>query len=301
MIDLFRAAPHIRLHRGATMVIKVGGGALARPANVRSFARQVSILQALGARVVVVHGGGPQTDALQRMLGEEPRMVDGRRVTSALGLRALRMATIGELNSELAAALTAEGAPAVGLCGASASVLEAARRKPIVTSEGVVDFGEVGDLEPANPALLNALIENGFIPVVAPPASDGHGGFLNVNADLAAASIAVAMKARKLVLATGAPGILRDMNDAHSLVSALTLADLITMEDAGVLQAGMKVKAKAIRIALEGGVDRVHVVSGADPEALLVELYTTQGAGTLVTREPERAPDSAPSLSGASA
>ena len=301
MIDLFRAAPHIRLHRGATMVIKVGGGALSRPSNVRQFARQVSILQALGARVVVVHGGGPQTDNVQRLLGEEPRMVDGRRVTSATGLRALRMATIGELNSELAAALTAEGAPAVGLCGASAGVLEAARRKPIVTSEGVVDFGEVGDLEPSNPALLSALIEKGFVPVVAPPASDGHGGFLNVNADLAAASIAVAMKARKLILATGAPGILRDMNDAHSLVSALALADLIAMETTGVLQAGMKVKAKAIRIALEGGVDRVHVVSGADPEALLVELFTTQGAGTLVTLLPERAPEPTPSLNGASA
>ena len=244
MIDLFKAAPHIRLHRGATMVIKVGGGALARPANVRQFARQVSILQALGARVVIVHGGGPQTDALQRLLGEEPRMVDGRRVTSPIGLRALRMATLGELNSELAAALTAEGAPAAG---------------------------------------------------------DGQGGFLNVNADLAAASIAVAMKARKLVLATGAPGILRDANDAHSLVSALTLSDLISMEASGALQAGMKVKAKAIRIALEGGVGRVHVVSGSDPEALLVELYTTQGAGTLVTLEPERAPEPTASLSGASA
>ncbi len=299
MIDLFRAAPHIRLHRGATMVIKVGGGALSRPANVRQFAKQVAILQSLGARVVVVHGGGPQTDTVQRLLGEEPRMVDGRRVTSAVGLRALRMATVGELNSEIVAALTAEGAQAVGLCGVSGRVLEAARRKPVVTSEGMVDFGEVGDLHSVHGELLSALIEKGFVPVVAPPAGDGRGGFLNVNADLAAAAIAVEMKARKLILATGAPGILRDMNDAHSLVSALTLADLIAMEAAGVLQAGMKVKAKAIRTALEGGVARVHVVSGADPEAVLVELYTTQGAGTLVTLEPERAPE--PALSGASA
>lgn len=290
MIDLFKAAPHIRLHRGALMVIKVGGNALARPASIRAFARQVAIVQSLGARVVVVHGGGPQTDTVQRLLGEEPRMVDGRRVTSALGLRALRMATIGELNCELAAALTAEGAPAVGLCAASANVLEAERRKPMVTSEGVVDFGEVGDLEGANPTLLTALLDKGFVPVVAPPAGDGRGGFLNVNADLAAASIAVAMKARKLVLATGAAGILRDVNDAHSLVSALTLSDLVEMERTGALQGGMKVKARAMKVALEGGVQRVHVVAGGDPEALLVELYTTQGAGTLVTLEPERAP-----------
>lgn len=299
MIDLFKAAPHIRLHRGATMVIKVGGGALSRAASMRQFARQVSILQALGARVVVVHGGGPQTDSVQRLLGEEPRMVDGRRVTSATGLRALRMATVGELNSELAAALTAEGAPAVGLCAASANLLEAKRRKPIVTSEGVVDFGEVGDLGLVNPAPLVTLIDQGYVPVVAPPAGDGRGGFLNVNADLAAAAIAVAMSARKLILATGAAGILRDMNDAQSLVSALSLPELIAMEQSGALQAGMKVKAKAIRHALENGVGRVHVVAGADPEALLVELYTTQGAGTLVTLEPERAPSEA--LSGANA
>jgi acetylglutamate kinase len=228
-------------------------------------------------------------------------MVDGRRVTSPLGLRALRMATIGELNGELAAVLTSEGAPAVGLCGASGNVLEAERRKPMVTSEGVVDFGEVGDLEQAHPALLEALLDKGFVPVVAPPAGDGRGGFLNVNADLAAASIAVAMRAKKLILATGAAGILRDVNDPHSLVSALTLGDLVDMERTGALQGGMKVKAKAMKLALEGGVQRVHVVAGGDPEALLVELYTTQGAGTLVTLEPERAPEQGVASAAASA
>jgi acetylglutamate kinase len=169
-------------------------------------------------------------------------------------------------------------------------VLTADRRPPVVPSEGVVDYGEVGDLRGVDTAALEALLEIGRVPVVSPPAGDGRGNFLNVNADLAAASIACALGAAKLVLVTGAPGVLRDPKDAGSLVSALSLSELTELEKAGALQGGMKVKAAAMRKALEGGVGRVHVVSGSDPEALLTELYTNHGAGTLLTKEPEKAP-----------
>jgi acetylglutamate kinase len=294
MIDLIRAAPHVRLHRGKTFVIKVGGGSLARPAALRQIARQVAVVHALGSRVVVVHGGGPQADALQRSLEGEPRMVEGRRVTSPAALRALRMAVAGELHGEVVAALAAEGAPAVGVCGASAGLLVAARRPPVATGEGVVDFGEVGDLRSVDPGSLAALLEERFIPVVSPPATDGQGNFLNVNADFAAAALAVALKAAKLVLVTGAPGVLANPADPSSLQSALSLAALGELEASGALRAGMRVKAAAIRSALEGGVSRVHVVSGADPDALLRELYTNHGAGTLVTLEPESAPVAEP-------
>lgn len=290
MTDLFRAAPHVRLHCGKTFVVKAGGGTIAKPSAIRQFARQVAVVHALGARVVVVHGGGPQTDALQRMLGEEPRMVDGRRVTSPTAMRALRMATAGELSGEVVAALVAEGAAAVGVSGASAGLLVAKRRAPTRTSEGVVDFGEVGDIQSVDPAPLMALIESGYIPVVCPPAGDGAGGFLNVNADLTAAALAVALGAAKLVMLTGAPGILSNPTDPNSLLSALSLAELDSLEEAGALKGGMRVKSAAIRAALYGGVGRVHVVSGADEQALLQELYTNKGAGTLVTREPEKAP-----------
>jgi len=292
VIDLFRAAPHIRLHRGKTFVIKAGGNTLTRAANVRDFARQVSVVHALGARVVVVHGGGPQTDVVQRLLGEVPRMVDGRRVTSHTALRALRMATAGELAGEVVAALAAEDTHAVGVSGVSAGLLVAKRRAPRETSEGLVDFGEVGDIESVDPTPLSALLDAGFVPVVCPPAGDGAGGFLNVNADLAAAALARALGATKLVMLTGAPGILRDAMQKGSLISALSLAELDLLEATGVLTGGMKVKAAAIRAALVGGVERVHVVSGDDDDALLEELYTTKGAGTLVTREPQVAPAS---------
>ena len=291
MTDLFKAAPHVRLHRGKTCVIKAGGGTIAKTSAIRQFARQVAVVQALGARVVVVHGGGPQTDALQRMLGEEPRMVDGRRVTTPTAMRALRMATAGELSGEVVACLAAEGAPAVGVSGASSGLLVAKRRAPTRTTEGIVDFGEVGDVQSVDPKPLLALIEDGYIPVLCPPAGDGNGGFLNVNADLTAASIAVALGAAKLVMLTGAPGILSNPSDPTSLLSALSISDLDAMEESGALKGGMRVKAAAIRAALYGGVGRVHVVSGSDENALLAELYTNQGAGTLVTREPEKAPE----------
>ncbi len=289
MTDLVKAAPHIRMHRGKTFVIKAGGGTIARPAAMRAFARQVAVVQALGSRVVVVHGGGPQTDSLQRLFGEEPRMVDGRRVTSSLALRALRLSTGGEVNSDLTAALVAEGVPALGLGGGG--VLVAERRPPVVTSEGVVDYGEVGDLRGVDASSLTAILDAGRVPVVSPPAGDGRGNFLNVNADLAAASIAVALGAAKLVLVTGAPGVLRDPNDPASLVSSLSLGDLDALDMSGSLRGGMKVKANAIKKALEGGVGRVHVVSGSDAEAMITELYTNHGAGTLVTLHPEKAPE----------
>ncbi|MBI3820422.1 MAG: acetylglutamate kinase [Planctomycetes bacterium] len=290
MNDLFRAAPYVKLHRGRTMVIKVGGAPLSRPHWMHQLARQISVIHSLGARVVLLHGGGPQTDTLQKTLGEEPRRIEGRRVTSELALRALRMATSGDLNGLLTSALNAQGAPAVGLCAASADIVVAKRRPPMETSAGTIDFGLVGDPARADARPLRVLLDAGYIPVVAPPVSDGAGGFLNVNADLLAACLATALEASKLIMATGAEGILRDPNDAHSVVSTLSVAELDGLAACGALRDGMRVKATAIRSALLAGVPRVHVVSGTEPDALLRELYTTQGCGTLVTLEPEKVP-----------
>ncbi len=289
-LDLFRAAPHVRLHRGRTMVIKVGGAALTRPSSLERFARQIATVEALGAQVVVVHGGGAQTDVLQRMLGDEPHMVDGRRVTTPEGLRALSMATAGELNGAIVAALAGAGAPAVGVSGASAGLLVADRRPPVPTSEGMIDFGEVGDVRAVDPAPLRALLAAGHTPVVSPPASDGAGGLLNVNAEATQFDWRHDERAAKLVLLTGAPGVLEDPSDPATLCSALTLAELDELERGGAFEGGMRVKGAACRMALEGRVERVHVVSGDDPDALLRELYTNHGAGTLITLQAETAP-----------
>ncbi len=290
MIDLVRAAPHIALHRGKTFVIKLGGEPLAQRVQRRALALQIAAIHALGSRLVLVHGGGPQTDSVQRSLGEEPRLIGGKRVTTPLALRALCMATAGELHGQLLADLAAAAVPAAGLAGASAGMLVAKKRAPVETEQGTVDFGAVGDLVGVDVVPLRALLEAGRVPVVSPPASDGLGGLLNVNADFMAAGIAAALGAAKLVLVTGAPGILTDPADPASLVSALSLGELAALEAAGKIRGGMLAKATAIRRALEGGVGRVHVVSGLAPAALLIELYTNHGAGTLVTAQREDAP-----------
>ncbi len=296
MKELITAAPYIRLQRGKIFVVKVGGSCLQRKQDLEAFAAQLAAVHAFGALPVVVHGGGPQADLLQRALGEEVHKVDGRRVTTALALRAVRMSMAGEINGEVAAALTAAGAPAVGVCAASAGIALARKRAPMQTTEGLVDFGDVGDILSLDVKSLRALLAAGCVPVVCPPAGDGKGGFLNVNADLLAAELAVALGAAKLVLVTGAAGVLKDPANPRSLLSLLNLDQLRELRKSGSLKDGMLVKATAIERALAGGVDRVHVIGGADPQALLVELYTNHGAGTMIAREPHVA---APTLAAA--
>ena len=286
MNGLRRAAPHVRAQRGKILVVKIGGACLARPKLLQAFADQLAVVHAFGARAVVVHGGGPQTDALLRQLGEEPRKVDGRRVTSAQALQALRWTVAGELNGALAAALSAAGAPAAGI--GAAGVVTAVRRPPVSTSEGTTDFGAVGDVVAVDPTALLALLDAGLVPVIGPPAGDGRGGFLNVNADSLAAELAVALAAEKLVLLSDTGGVLRDPANPQSLISTLGLPQLEELGELGALVGGMAVKARAVGTALRGGVPCVHLVSGIDPEALLVELYTNHGAGTLVTAEAPR-------------
>jgi acetylglutamate kinase len=203
-------------------------------------------------------------------------------VTTAVALRALRMSVVGELNGELAAALTHAGAPAVGLCAADAGLVIAKKRAPLETSEGLTDFGAVGEVQEIRPGCLLALLGQGITPVICPPVSDGAEGFLNLNADTLAAELAIALKASKLVLLAGASGILSDSSDPHSVMSDLSVQQMDELDQKGSFKQGMKVKAVAIRKALEAGVERVHMVSGMDPESLLVELYTTHGSGTLI-------------------
>ncbi|MCA9002725.1 MAG: acetylglutamate kinase [Planctomycetes bacterium] len=286
MKELIRAASYVRAHCGAIMVIKVGGACLRKPRHRRDIAQQIATIQALGGKPVVVHGGGPQTDELQNQLGDVPHMVDGRRVTTEAALRALRMSVVGELNGEFAAALTHAGAPAVGLCAADAGLVIAKKRAPMRTSEGMTDFGAVGDVQEIRPSAVLALLEQGITPVICPPVSDGAEGFLNLNADTLAAELAIALRAAKLVLLAGAAGVLGDPTDPLSVLSHLSVDQLLELDQNGALKQGMKVKAVAIQRALEGGVGRVHMVSGVDPESLLVELYTTHGSGTLITIEP---------------
>jgi len=286
-VTLQQAIPYIRLFKGKTFVVKAGGGALESEAAARGLVEQVEILHQLGIRVVLVHGGGAQSSAVARRLGVEPRFVDGRRVTDEAMLEVTAMVLNGLVNTRLLARCRAAGLPAVGLSGVDAGLLDARRRPPVARADGnggmeLVDYGQVGDLAAADPRVLVTLLDAGMVPVVSPLSAAADGTLLNVNADTAAAALAVALAAEKLLFLTGAPGILERPEDPGSLVSYTDLAGLARLRGQGSLGGGMLPKAGAIEAALAGGVPRVHILSHDLPGGLLAELFTNDGVGTLV-------------------
>jgi acetylglutamate kinase len=284
---LRHAVPYLALFRGRTFVVKVGGGALGDARATAGVVEQLAALHHLGVHVVLVHGGGPQANELSRRLALEVRQVAGRRVTDAATLEVVTWALNGDANTRLLAACRAARLPAVGLSGVDADLVVARRRPPVVVDgePEPVDYGFVGDVERVNPKVLLHLVAGGFVPVVSPLAADADGNRLNLNADGVAAALAVALGASKLILLTDAPGLLADPADPASLVSYLDLAGLDRLRRAGRITNGMLPKARAIEQALAGGIERAHLVSWRSRDAVLLELFTNEGAGTLVVPE----------------
>src|SRR5947209_14602087 len=279
---LQHAAPYIRLFQGKTFVIKAGGGAVASDAARRALVAQVDLLFRLGIKVVLVHGGGSQSSELSRALGAEPRFVAGRRVTDAAALEVATMVLCGSVNTQLLAACRAVGLPAVGLSGVDAGLVHAVRRPPVLRDGERVDYGHVGDVAAVDPGVLATLLDARLVPIVAPLSADDTGALLNVNADTVASRLAVALGAEKLILLTGAPGILERPNDPGSLVSYTDLPGLRRLRAAGCLERGMLPKAESVEAAIVGGVRRVHILSESLPDGLLAEVFTNEGVGTLV-------------------
>jgi acetylglutamate kinase len=280
---LRHAIPYVRLFRGRTFVIKLGGETLAEDHLLLPLLEQVEVLGQLGIHVVLVHGGGPQTTALATRLGLPTRIVDGRRVTDAATLEASVLALAGQANTRVLSAARRAGLAAVGLTGIDGNLLTASQRPPVTAANGeLVDYGHVGDLEAVDIRLLARLAEAGFVPVIASLAAAADGAPLNVNADTVAAALAVALGAAKLILAVAVPGILERADDPHSVISLVDLPGLEALAAAGALSGGMLPKAAAIRQALAGGVPRVHVIPAGAPDALLAEVFTNEGVGTMV-------------------
>jgi acetylglutamate kinase len=288
------ALRYVRAYRDQVFVVKLGGEVLADTRALDSIAGQVSLLSSLGIRIVVVHGGGPQATALSRRLGEEPRIVAGRRVTDDGALEVAKMVYAGQLNVDLLAALRAHEAQAVGLSGVDADLITAHRRPPVqVVDDGgktlTVDFGHVGDLERVDPRVLHTLLEARFVPVVASLAGDGDGHVFNVNADTVAESLAVALHAQKLIFLTGTPGVLRNREDPASLIAFADPDDLAGLLASGVITGGMRPKVESCIRAATGGVERTHIIDGRAPDALLLEVFTGAGCGTMIVGRKEKA------------
>jgi acetylglutamate kinase len=272
---LAEALPYIREFSGKTVVIKYGGHAMEEPALARLFAQDVVLMHLVGVNPVVVHGGGPQISALMQRLGKEPQFVDGLRVTDAETVDIVRMALVGKVNREIVSAINQHGDYAVGLSGEDAGLLTVRTRDP--------RLGFVGDVESVNPGLLQRLIREDLIPVVATVGVDAFGQPHNVNADTVAAAIAGALRAEKLVYLTDVLGVYEDYPDESSLISQIDIAGMERLLSDGKVGEGMIPKLRSCIDALRAGVVRAHILDGRVPHALLLEFFTREGIGTMIT------------------
>ncbi len=283
---LKHAAPYIRLFKGKVFVLKAGGEIFADPAQTSALMEQVGILHQVGIRVVLIHGGGPQSTELATALGLDTTFVDGRRVTDGASLDVATMVLNGQINTRVLAACRDLHIPAVGISGVDAGLIKAHRRPPVEREgQDSVDYGFVGDIDSVETDVLVKQLDNGLMPVVSPLSCDEAGTLLNINADTVAAAIAAELGAEKLILLTGAAGVLEDVSDPRSLISYIYRAALDKLRDDGKLADGMLPKAAAIDAALANGVSRVHVISYKVPDSLLLEVFTNEGTGTLVVND----------------
>ena len=278
---LAEALPYIREFSGKTVVVKYGGHAMDDPAIAELFAQDVVLMRLVGMNPVVVHGGGPQITDLMRRLGKEPEFVDGMRVTDAETIDIARMALMGKVNRDIVTSLNQHGSYAMGLSGEDAGLLRVVPRDP--------RLGFVGDVSTVDPAVLERVLREELIPVIATIGVDDMGQAYNVNADAAAGAIAAALRAEKLVYLTDVAGIYEDFGDDSSLISETDVAGLQRLLGAGKVGEGMIPKVRSCIEALEHGVHRAHVLDGRVAHALLLEFFTREGVGTVIDRHSSRA------------
>jgi acetylglutamate kinase len=285
---LREALPWITRWTRRTVVIKYGGSTYAvkgcegmplthHDTLAETFAADVALLHSVGLRVVVVHGGGPQISALSERLGLQVRFIDGRRVTDAETLEVVRMVLLGQINPQLAGMICSAGAPAVGVAGTDAGLIQARQADPVL--------GAVGEVETVDPRVLITLLDARAVPVVATVGRGPDGQELNINADTVAGAIAVSLQADKLIYLTNVPGLYEDFGTASStLLSEVSVERLRAMLLAGELNTGMIPKVQSIIAAFDGGIRQAHLLDGRIEHALLLEIFTDEGIGTMVTR-----------------
>jgi acetylglutamate kinase len=277
---LAEALPYIRRFHGKVVVVKYGGNVMGEATSggeeLDLFAQDVVLMRSVGMRPVVVHGGGPQIGELMAKLGKVPEFKDGLRVTDAETLDIARMVLVGKVNRDLVAAINVHAPLAVGLSGEDAMLLTATARNP--------DLGFVGDVTDVDAGILDRLLNEELIPVIATIGADSEGQAYNINADTAAGAIAEALAAEKLVYLTNIEGLRRDVTDASSLISTTTSDELEALLASGALTEGMIPKIESCIHAVRNGVGHAHILDGRIPHALLLEVFTREGVGTMVSK-----------------
>lgn len=285
---LLDALPYLRRNRDKVFVVKVGGEIARTPEALDLFAKDVSMLNQLGIRIIVIHGGGPQLDEVSDKMGVKPEKIAGRRITDDATLEMAKMVFAGSINTDILAAIRKHGVLPVGLSGLDGEVLTAVRRPPKEMTDPetgtkqTVDFKNVGDIRDCNPALLRTLVEHRYVPVLSPLACDDEGRILNINADTVACSVAAEMQAEKLFILSNTNGVLRDVNDPESRYVYLTVSQAETLIEKREVKSGMVPKLQGVISAVRGGVKRAYLINGLQPHSLLTEVFTLKGKGTMI-------------------
>ncbi len=283
---LNEALPYIQRFAGKTVVIKYGGNAMVDPALKDSFARDIILMKLVGINVVVVHGGGPQIGELLARVGKESRFVDGMRVTDRETMDIVEMVLGGQVNKEIVSLINRNGGSAVGLTGKDGDLIRAAKLRvsansPEAQASEIIDIGHVGEVQSINTDVVDMLVGGNFIPVIAPIGVGKDGASLNINADLVASKMAEVMSAEKLILLTNTAGVL----DRHEkVVSGLQPEDVDALIKDGSIYGGMLPKVRCAIEAVRGGVQSAHIIDGRVQHAVLLEIFTDQGVGTLIHR-----------------
>ena len=276
---LTSALPYIQRYQGQTIVIKYGGNAMLDDKLKSSFARDIVLMSLVGIKPIVVHGGGPQIAEQLELLGKESVFVEGMRVTDSDTMSAVEMVLGGSVNKEIVQRLNVHGGRAVGLTGKDASLIQAEKLILTVETDPSLDLGHVGMVKAVNDEILRLLSKSGYIPVIAPIGFDKSGNSYNINADVVAGKIAEVLGAEKLIYLTNTPGLL---DSSKNLLTGLNANQVKELIDTGVVHSGMLPKINSALEAVAGGVNRAHIIDGRVDHAVLLELFTDDGVGTLI-------------------
>lgn len=273
---LTQAVPYIKEYTGKYVVAKYGGNAMTDPQLKKSVMQDILLLQLVGVKVILVHGGGPEISAMLKKLSIESHFENGLRVTDDNTMEVVQMVLAGKVNKSLAADLSALGGRAVGLCGIDGGLIKVHQKNE--------KLGHVGEIDEINTKILDDLLDGGFIPVISSIGIDDDGNPYNINADTAAAKIAAALHAESMVVMSNINGVLRDKDDENSLISQMSLADAEELKKSGIIAGGMIPKVDCCTNAVKEGVKKVFIINGEIPHAILIELLTDEGLGTMFTK-----------------
>lgn len=275
---LIAALPYIQKYYGKTVVVKYGGNAMIDPELKKDVMSDIILLTLVGVKIVLVHGGGPEISSLLGKLGIESKFVNGLRYTDTDTAEVVQMVLAGKTNKDLVSLVEVCGGKAVGLCGIDGGMIRAKK-----VEDGVNDYGFVGDIVSVDPSPIKKILEENYIPVIATVGSDENGQVYNINADTAAAEIAAALGAENIITLTDIPGLMKDVNDKNSLIPEIHVDEIDSLIENGIIYGGMIPKVRSLEVAVRAGVKKAVMIDGRIPHSILIEMFSNEGIGTLMS------------------